>query len=617
MAKPIKLLKVTFGGVSVKAYATVNGIQSIPSQWNAVLKVATQPHSDPTSTPAAYFFDGRSVKVGDWIVSSSEGKSLRVASISSATSNSVSCVLEDVNNFNALNDETGNLDGMIPTGTGVVGFVYETVANMPLISSLPAALPGNLSPTFAQNVIARFQAQFGQSNEVKGPLSVAGVVHSTSGGFRFPDGTVQSSASLGYDLSPYAKLDGSIPFTGNVRIDSPTSQFLAPGSSASAPAFSFDSDTTTGIGRAGVAGGISFFNAGTRSAGINAAGNWSLGPNALSSNASDRLNVDGDIRFMSGSDGLKFYDGTKQTTAAVSYTHPTGDGSLHVPATGSTNNSKVLKAGSTPGVLAWGSVAFSELTSRPTTLSGYGITDAAANTHNHSLDALSNVSVVSKAVNDILQWNGSNWINKNLDASGVLLGNSPIEAGTGAKVSYDSKGLVTGSTGLAATDIPALNWSKITAGKPTTLSGYGITDAVGSSHVGSGAAAHSVATSTTAGFMSAGDKSKLDGISMPTFQFMVKFTGSNPSGVYDLPTGWTATISGSQVTVNHTVGIPLKNLFFWGVSTAGGVQRMRLPSASNEVTIPLTLLNSQFTAAITTAVSGSDTDGSVRVVVIF
>jgi uncharacterized protein (TIGR02145 family) len=34
---------------------------------------------------------------------------------------------------------------------------------------------------------------------------------------------------------------------------------------------------------------------------------------------------------------------------------------------------------------------------------------------------------------------------------------------------------------LVATDIPALDWSKITTGKPTTLAGYGITDAVNTS----------------------------------------------------------------------------------------------------------------------------------------
>ncbi len=35
---------------------------------------------------------------------------------------------------------------------------------------------------------------------------------------------------------------------------------------------------------------------------------------------------------------------------------------------------------------------------------------------------------------------------------------------------------------LAATDIPALDWAKITTGKPTTLAGYGITDAATAAH---------------------------------------------------------------------------------------------------------------------------------------
>jgi hypothetical protein len=38
---------------------------------------------------------------------------------------------------------------------------------------------------------------------------------------------------------------------------------------------------------------------------------------------------------------------------ANNYVHPTGDGSLHVPATGTTNNGKVLTAGSTAGSMSW------------------------------------------------------------------------------------------------------------------------------------------------------------------------------------------------------------------------------------------------------------------------
>lgn len=112
--------------------------------------------------------------------------------------------------------------------------------------------------------------------------------------------------------------------------------------------------------------------------------------------------------------------------------------------------------------------AFANITSKPTTLSGYGITDA-------------------------------------------VLANSAITAATNTKITYDAKGLVTAGTTLAATDIPSLDTAKITTGtfaigriptgttsstvslgdhthtfasltsKPTTLAGYGITDAASTS----------------------------------------------------------------------------------------------------------------------------------------
>ena len=83
------------------------------------------------------------------------------------------------------------------------------------------------------------------------------------------------------------------------------------------------------------------------------------------------------------------------------------------------------------------SVNWSTITGTPTTLTGYGITDGV-----HS-----NVS---------------------------------ITGATHTKITYDAKGLVTGGADLTASDVPALDWGKITSGKPTTLSGYGITDGVSS-----------------------------------------------------------------------------------------------------------------------------------------
>jgi WD40 repeat protein len=46
-------------------------------------------------------------------------------------------------------------------------------------------------------------------------------------------------------------------------------------------------------------------------------------------------------------------DHTGLTGVPAAYTHPTGDGNLHVPATSTTNSGKVLTAGATAGALSW------------------------------------------------------------------------------------------------------------------------------------------------------------------------------------------------------------------------------------------------------------------------
>ena len=60
----------------------------------------------------------------------------------------------------------------------------------------------------------------------------------------------------------------------------------------------------------------------------------------------------------------------------------------------------------------------------------------------------------------------------------LTLSNTGVVAGTYTKVTVDGKGRVTGASNITAADVPNLDWSKVTSGKPTTLSGYGITDGV-------------------------------------------------------------------------------------------------------------------------------------------
>lgn len=50
------------------------------------------------------------------------------------------------------------------------------------------------------------------------------------------------------------------------------------------------------------------------------------------------------------------------------YNHPTGDGNLHVPATGTTNNGKFLKAGSTSGNISWSAISISDISNLQSSL---------------------------------------------------------------------------------------------------------------------------------------------------------------------------------------------------------------------------------------------------------
>jgi hypothetical protein len=72
------------------------------------------------------------------------------------------------------------------------------------------------------------------------------------------------------------------------------------------------------------------------------------------------------------------------------------------------------------------------------------------------------------------------------NAGGDLTGTYPsptltatgVTAGTCTRLTVDAKGRVTAGGSLTASDLPNFDWAKITSGKPTTLSGYGISDGV-------------------------------------------------------------------------------------------------------------------------------------------
>jgi len=172
--------------------------------------------------------------------------------------------------------------------------------------------------------------------------------------------------------------------------------------------------------------------------------------------------------FMAAADKSKL-DGIE--AGANAYSHPTGDGNLHVPATGTTNNGKVLKAGATAGSALWGTLAAPDVGAVP---NSDVVTAAAANRllkldGNGKLpaDITGNAATATKLITARTlsvagDLTGSASFDGSANASiNATLANSGATAGTYTKVTVDAKGRVTAGAALAATDIPTLTLSKI------------------------------------------------------------------------------------------------------------------------------------------------------------
>ena len=98
----------------------------------------------------------------------------------------------------------------------------------------------------------------------------------------------------------------------------------------------------------------------------------------------------------------------------------------------------------------------------------------------------------------------------------------------------------------------------ISGTNPTTLSGYGITDATPSSHVGSTGTAHDVVTTSVNGFMSSTDKSKLDGIAANANNYVLpEATSTAIGGVKVSDTTQTVAANAVTATTAKTYAVQL------------------------------------------------------------
>jgi hypothetical protein len=160
ISHPVKFIKNYITNVTSAGNYPTAPFTTVNYRWNATLSIPTaQMHGDTTTTRSG-IYNGLDVIAGDYIASTGEGRVLKIASITSQTANSVACILEDVDIYNALQDVTQSYDGLISNGLSNESYIFSIQSGKPILASIPLALPGNLPSTFASAIAARFDSVF-------------------------------------------------------------------------------------------------------------------------------------------------------------------------------------------------------------------------------------------------------------------------------------------------------------------------------------------------------------------------------------------------------------------------------------------------------------------------
>jgi hypothetical protein len=186
---------------------------------------------------------------------------------------------------------------------------------------------------------------------------------------------------------------------------------------------------------------------------------WAAGtPVARNFTAYDQTSMQRNIvalnnkKFENAGDGLSQHEDTVYLPDIVT---PGTYIKITVDAKGRVTGATAIAAADLPNI------PWTQVSSKPSSLSDYGITVAAADLPN-------------------IPWTQVSDKPTTFAGYGLTIATADLPnvgtAGTYIKNTVDAKGRVTGSETLAAADLPNIPWSQVSS-KPTTLSGYGITDA--------------------------------------------------------------------------------------------------------------------------------------------
>lgn len=179
----------------------------------------------------------------------------------------------------------------------------------------------------------------------------------------------------------------------------------------------------------------------------------------------------------------------------------------------------------------------------------------------------------------------------------------------GTRLWHDIIGAADGSTefvgdgaGLTGVAADSVDWADVT-GTPTTLGGYGITDAAPIAHVGAGGTAHAnVVAAGAAGFMTGADKTKLDGIASGANNY----SHPNHSGDVTSAGDGATTIATGAVTLAKMANMATASLIYRKTAGTGAPEVNTLATLKTDLGLTGTNSGDQ-TITLTGMVTGSGT----------
>ena len=138
--------------IRIDSLATLDMKNSYVYTYTATIDVTAQMHSGTTGFVAKQY-DGRDVRVGDYIATTGRGKILKISSITNVGPTRIVCTLMDEDQMNAAVDPTQFGESSIDADNGIL---FELREGKPYLFPLPEILPGGLTNEFATQILSRF-----------------------------------------------------------------------------------------------------------------------------------------------------------------------------------------------------------------------------------------------------------------------------------------------------------------------------------------------------------------------------------------------------------------------------------------------------------------------------